>query len=232
MARKKQRSTIYMVSVGAHLVLGLAIAMIPKDKLREVIGISMSDARKPPPKPAEPPKREDKPRARPARGGGERRSLSNAAATTTSNEAAPVFTDIGIALDANAVGGIPINMAPKQKEKPVAPVVEPVKPKILAARAGSDHCTEPLIKARPERLAQPEYTKEARAAHVEGRVRLELTVDEQGNVKDVRILKGLGYGLDDAAVAAAKRIRFKPATLCGKIVTSPFTLSMRFVYSA
>jgi protein TonB len=231
MARKKQRSTIYMVSVGAHLVLGLAIAMIPKDKLREVIGISMSDARKPPPKPAEPPKREDKPRTRPARAGGERRSLANAS-TATANEAAPVFTDIGIALDANAIGGIPINMAPKPKEKATAPLVEAVKPKILAARAGSDHCTEPLIKARPERLAQPEYTREARAAHIEGRVRLELTVDEQGNVRDVKLLKGLGYGLDDAAVAAAKRIRFRPATLCGKIVSSPFTLAMRFVYSA
>src|SRR5262245_30417528 len=106
MARKKARSTVYMVSVGAHLVLGVAIAMIPKDKLREVVGIAMSESRKPPPKAAEPPKREEKPRAARPRGGGERRSLSNSAATTTANDAAPVFTDIGIALDANAIGGI------------------------------------------------------------------------------------------------------------------------------
>lgn len=231
MARKKGSRSVYVISVGAHLALGLAIAFIPKDKLREVVGIAMSETRKPPPKAAEPPKREEKPRPARPRGGGERRSLNSPAAAAMT-DAAPVFTDIGLALDANAIGGIPMNIAPRQKEKPVAAVVEPTRPKMLSARANSDACSEPLVKARPQRLAQPEYTREARAARVEGRVRLELVIDDQGNVKEVKVLKGLGYGLDDAAIAAAKRIRFKPATLCGKVVQSPFTLSMRFVYSA
>ncbi|MGC4094035.1 MAG: energy transducer TonB [Polyangiaceae bacterium] len=229
MARRKARSTVYMVSVGAHLVLGLAIALIPKDKLREVVGIALAENKKPPPKAETPPKREDTPRARPARNsGGQRAQAAAAAPAALEAAAAPVFTDIGIALDSSAVGGIPINVAPKQQEKLAPAPIEPPKPKVLQARVSPDACGEELVKARVLRQVQPKYTNQASLANVRGAMRLELEIDEKGVVRNVRVLRGLGYGLDEAAVEAAKKIEFRPATLCGKPVASKFTLGFRY----
>jgi protein TonB len=228
--RKARRSTVYIVSVGAHLALGLAIALIPKEKLREVVGIAMAEAKKPPPKAEPPPKREEAQRARPARSGGQRNARSAAApeAAAAAAEAAPVFTDIGIALDSSAVGGVAVNMAPKAPERVAPAPIEPVKPKVLVARVGQEACTEPVVKARLVRQAQPKYPNAAASLNVRGVVRLELEIDDKGAVRNVRVLRGLGHGLDESAIEAAKRVEFKPATLCGKPVASQFTLAFRY----
>jgi len=57
---------------------------------------------------------------------------------------------------------------------------------------------------------------------------VELTVDETGRVVEVRVLQGLGYGLDEAALAAARSATFEPALRCGKPSRATFTISMRF----
>jgi TonB family protein len=57
----------------------------------------------------------------------------------------------------------------------------------------------------------PEYTDEARAARIEGTVSLELEFTAAGEVRVLRVVRGLGHGLDEAARQAALRIRFKPA---------------------
>ena len=44
----------------------------------------------------------------------------------------------------------------------------------------------------------------------------------------VRVLSGLGYGLDEAALAAAQSASFEPAVRCGKPARATFTISMRF----
>jgi protein TonB len=77
-------------------------------------------------------------------------------------------------------------------------------------------------------VPQPAYTDRAREAGVEGKVRIELTVDETGRVVSVKVLSGLGYGLDEAAVAAAQSATFEPAIRCGKPTRATFTISMRF----
>ena len=81
---------------------------------------------------------------------------------------------------------------------------------------------------RPINVPQPAFTEAARAAGVEGKVRVELTVDETGRVVDVRVLQGLGYGLDEAALSAARSATFEPALRCGKPSRATFTISMRF----
>lgn len=58
----------------------------------------------------------------------------------------------------------------------------------------------------------PAYTDEARERHVEGEVSLEVEFTADGRVRVLRIVRGLGYGLDDMARRAAEQIRFKPAT--------------------
>lgn len=230
MARRKARSTVYIVSVGAHLALGLAIALIPKDKLREVVGIALAENKKPPPKAEPPAKREDTPRARPARASGGQRAQQAAAAAPAAVEAAaaPVFTDIGIALDSSAVGGIPMQIAPKTPERVAPAPIEPVKPKVLVARVSQETCSEELVKAQLLRQAQPRYPAAAALANVHGVVRIEFDIDEKGVVRSVRVLRGLGYGIDESALEAARKIEFRPATLCGKPVSSKFTLAFRY----
>jgi len=56
----------------------------------------------------------------------------------------------------------------------------------------------------------PVYTAEARALRVEGDVILEVIFTAGGEVHVLRVASGLGHGLDEAAIAAAHRIRFRP----------------------
>lgn len=62
----------------------------------------------------------------------------------------------------------------------------------------------------------PVYTEEARAKHLEGEVLLEVVFEASGKIHVVRVVRGLGHGLDDAAVRAAEQIRFKPALKDGQ----------------
>jgi protein TonB len=75
---------------------------------------------------------------------------------------------------------------------------------------------------------QPRYTEMARRAGVQGTVIVEAIIDEQGRVTDVRILKALPMGLDQAAVEAVRSWRFKPATLAGRPVKVYYTLTANF----
>jgi TonB family protein len=62
----------------------------------------------------------------------------------------------------------------------------------------------------------PIYTEEARSKRIEGEVLLEVVFEASGKLHVVKIVRGLGHGLDDAAVHAAEQIRFKPALRDGQ----------------
>jgi protein TonB len=74
----------------------------------------------------------------------------------------------------------------------------------------------------------PKYTEEARQARIQGIVILEAVIDPRGEVKSVRVLKGLPLGLDGAAVEAVKRWKFEPARLQGQPVAVYFILTVNF----
>ena len=74
----------------------------------------------------------------------------------------------------------------------------------------------------------PKYTDEARSARVEGTVSLELEFTAAGDVRVLRVVRGLGHGLDEAAQRAALRIRFKPAQSDGRAVDSRATVHITF----
>jgi protein TonB len=59
-------------------------------------------------------------------------------------------------------------------------------------------------------------------------VRIELAVNDQGVVTSAKVLDSLGHGLDEAALAAARELRFAPAMHCKKPVSAPFVIAMRF----
>jgi TonB family protein len=70
----------------------------------------------------------------------------------------------------------------------------------------------------PELLFKPKplYTAEAKAKHIEGEVLVEVVIERSGKSRVVRVVRGLGYGLDDAAVQAVEQTRFKPAMQDGQ----------------
>jgi TonB family protein len=95
---------------------------------------------------------------------------------------------------------------------------------------GSAALPEPSVDtpARLVRGTTPSYPSEARALGVEAEVMLELVVSAAGVVEDVRVARGAGHGLDDAAVRAARLFRFSPAVKEGRAVRVRMTWSVEF----
>jgi len=75
---------------------------------------------------------------------------------------------------------------------------------------------------------EPEYSEEARKAKFQGMVLLQLVVDEKGMPQQIRVLRPLGLGLDQKAVEAVAKWRFKPGTKDGKAVPVVATIEVNF----
>ena len=87
------------------------------------------------------------------------------------------------------------------------------------------HTTEP----RPIHTVRPQYTKEALAAKIEGDVILSLMVGADGVPSDIKLVRGLGMGLDEKAVECLQQWRFKPATnYFSESVSAKVTVEMNF----
>src|SRR5262249_19848260 len=96
-------------------------------------------------------------------------------------------------------------------------------PKKKAASAES--ATTPVdILDKPK----PVYTAEGRSLRLEGDVVLELVFLANGTVQISRVVSGLGHGLDEAAVSAAKQIKFKPAKREGQPGDFPARVRIEF----
>ena len=103
----------------------------------------------------------------------------------------------------------------------------------------ADVAAPPTVQARPapaavripaEILSKPTpiYTDEARAKRIEGEVLLEVVLEASGKVRVLKVVRGLGHGLDDAAVRAAEQIHFKPAMQDGQPSDSTAVLHIIF----
>ena len=75
---------------------------------------------------------------------------------------------------------------------------------------------------------KPVYTDEARKLRIEGEVLLEVVFEASGKLHVVRVVRGLGHGLDENAAQAAEQIRFKPAQREGQPADSTATLHIIF----
>ena len=91
--------------------------------------------------------------------------------------------------------------------------------------------TGPQLTKAPEliQFAEAQYPEIAQSNKIAGDVLLLFTITEAGSVKDVEVLQGLGYGLDEAAVAAAQEFRFSPAEVDGQ--PSPVRIQYRYSFS-
>jgi TonB family protein len=63
---------------------------------------------------------------------------------------------------------------------------------------------------------EPEHTDEARRARIQGTVVLRIEVDASGQAQNITVRQGLGLGLDERAIEAVRRWRFRPGYRNGK----------------
>jgi len=78
---------------------------------------------------------------------------------------------------------------------------------------------EPAVKTVPAEITfkpRPVYTDEGRQLKVEGEVLIDVVFTSDGQIKVVKVVRGLGHGLDESAVRAAEKIQFKPALKDGR----------------
>src|SRR5580700_933118 len=102
---------------------------------------------------------------------------------------------------------------------------------VSAAATTHPHTSEAVAKALPAEILSkptPTYTQEARNLRIEGEVLLEVLLQSSGNLRVLRVVRGLGHGLDDNAVRAAEQIHFKPATRDGQPADSTVVLHIIF----
>src|SRR5580698_1527592 len=93
------------------------------------------------------------------------------------------------------------------------------------AQADSGPATTPVeITFKPN----PLYTDEARTLKLEGEVLLEVMFSANGSLHVNRVVRGLGHGLDENAIAAANKMRFKPALRMGQPVDSTAIVHVSF----
>ncbi len=75
---------------------------------------------------------------------------------------------------------------------------------------------------------EPEYSEEARKAKFQGTVVLFIVVDEKGNPRELKVLRPLGLGLDQKAIEAVEKWKFKPGMKDGKPVAVQATIEVNF----
>ena len=74
----------------------------------------------------------------------------------------------------------------------------------------------------------PEFSEEARKAKYQGTVLLTIEVGEDGKPHELKVLQGLGLGLDEKAIEAVSRWRFRPALRNGHPVRAAATVQVNF----
>ena len=109
----------------------------------------------------------------------------------------------------------------------VAPVVGSAQSKAKATDEAVA-ITEGITPPRLSEVASPDYTAEAKKKKIEGTVTLMIVVDKKGDVVDAKVVKGLGYGLDENAIIAVKEWKYKPAEKDDQPITVKMEVTVDF----
>ena len=215
------------------LVFGYALRVSEKKKHRVATAVVVESKKKP-----EAPKPKPKPIVRPPKVEHKEAPEPLKNAPTHAPTEAPPPVDSGLTMDNSSAPGIDLGGKGPSQPKATAPQKreheKPKEEKVLGAHAKGnpedDNCTEEPSKPAP--LTKPndiEYTQEARANGIEGRLILRLTIAANGTVADVQVMSSVDPALDAAAVAAVKTWTFKPSMRCGRpMAGGVYTLARRF----
>ena len=124
---------------------------------------------------------------------------------------------------------VTVSSASGQSSKAVKKVefTEPAQAKVQPVLAKASSIAPVVIQSKPV----PVYTEEARRLRLEGDVVVQVVFTATGEIRIVGVVKGLGHGLDEAALAATRQIRFTPARRDGQFVDYPATIHVVFALS-
>ncbi|CAN5213943.1 hypothetical protein BH11MYX1_BH11MYX1_04640 [soil metagenome] len=133
--------------------------------------------------------------------------------TTTDTTDTPVF---GVSMDSTSTVGSGPAMKVGNTTRPVAgDGSAAAAPKQLAAPVAAYEATKlPL----PQGRCSGTYTADALAAGIEGTVVIDLVVGADGRASDIKLVSGLGHGLDQAAIQAIRACQFTPGEQAGRPV--------------
>ena len=229
-------SIVYGGSLLLHAGVALAVASIHVPARHEPTKISIREVTRPKPAtPAVPPPAVAPPplsalaKPKTAKPAPKRAAPAPSAAPPSAASPGPSIPDFGLSLGgAVGAGGVAIPLANQPASDSVRTTRAAPKALTKTHAAAESGCSEELTKPKPLSVPQPVYPQQARAAGITGKVRVELSVDERGQVISARVLEGLGHGLDEAALEAAAAARFEPATRCGRPTKTSFVIGMRF----
>ena len=127
-----------------------------------------------------------------------------------------VDLDLDVSLDLDDMVDLPPPPPPaeEEEEEPEIFVIVEQSPELIGGLAGLQ-----------KKIRYPEIAKKA---GVEGRVYLQFVVDEQGNVHDPIVTRGIGAGCDEEAIRAIVSAKFKPGKQRGKAVKVKMSLPITF----
>lgn len=108
-------------------------------------------------------------------------------------------------------------------------------PKINTTPASSNNEFLTVVEEMPELIgvlasiqSKVVYPEIAKRAGIEGRVIVQLIVNEKGEVEDPKITRGIGGGCDEAALAAVREAKFTPGKQNGKAVRTQISIPIVF----
>jgi TonB family protein len=107
---------------------------------------------------------------------------------------------------------------------PPSPTTQPVNPGGGGVFRVGNNVTPPVLLSKTE----PQYSEEARRAKYQGKAMLYVQIDPSGEATHIRVVKSLGLGLDQRAVEAVGKWKFKPGYKEGKPVTVEATVEVNF----
>jgi TonB family protein len=102
---------------------------------------------------------------------------------------------------------------------------------VIATPQPKSRIAEPVVKTIPAEITfkpRPVYTEEGRQLRIEGEVLVEVVFAATGQIRILKVVQGLGHGLDESAVRAAEKIQFKPALQNGQ--PADFRAVLRIVF--
>ena len=236
----KSSTKITLAIVGGSFLLHLAawsfVGLIKGERKREIVAIALAETKKKEEKKKDPPKPPDvkpekakvvQPKTKAPEPVPEIAPPPEVKAASNMNS----YADLGLGAMGGGTGGngiaLPAGGGGGGGGGGPAPTATATQRHV--ALTPSAECGEDLVKPKLDRMIRPAYTQEGRQANVEGVVKLEITVDASGHVVGVKVLKGLGYGLDEAAMSTVRnQWTFAPATRCGKAVPATIKASVSF----
>ena len=145
----------------------------------------------------------------------------------TPNKPVPIIVGISMS-STTAAGGFAVQVGNTTYGKTSDKITDPSQVKAYnapkyAPPGGAD--TEPVMLGE----VKIPYPDEAKKNEIEGSVRLKVSLNPEGQVTEVAVISGPGYGLNEAAREALRKFRFKPATKGGEAVGYTFVYTYTFL---